>query len=97
MKSENSYDKAFTLSHTLTLYKKKFSNDENLIIYPSAWYEQFFEITLRDKEDYTSNNIDINMDVLLNVMNKHLGSWSLVTDVTGLSNTPLKLQFKFEE
>lgn len=103
----NSYDVAYRLCHTLRLYLKRFLcyknlvTDEDIIIYPSAWYAGFFEITLRDK-NHVSGNQCVDFDELMGVVRKFVPRGWVCFDEEffdgdeGVVCTPVVLKFRFE-
>ena len=97
MSHSSSYDTAFNLCHTLRLYHKKFSVDDDVIIYPSSWYDKFFEITFRDKNNSDENH-PINVPELMEILNVYVPEgWDYMTLLDREKYaTPIKLQFKFK-
>lgn len=101
MSHSDSYDMAFKLSRILNLHKKKFCNNDSLIIYPSSWYDGFFELMFRDKND-PNEPIKIESKIILyEVVNRFLEEgWSFTSvDYTTAPfdrcmETPLKMQFE---
>lgn len=104
--SGSSYDIAYQLCHTLRLYSKKFQryrnlvSDGDLVIYPSAWYEKFFEVTLRDK-NHVKGNQYVDSDELMEVVSKFLPvGWHCFKEdyiVEGdVVCTPVVLKFRFD-
>ena len=100
IKPANSYDIAYQLCHTLRLHKNLFCKDNDVIIYPSSWYDNFFELMFRDKNNSNANKI-IDKHSLLEVLSKYLPDcWMMdyeekyiKSDVLQL---PLKIQFKYK-
>ena len=97
MKHYESYDEAHRLCRVLSHHKNLFTVEPEIIIYPDAWYNKFFEILLRDKNDST-RSVVLNVDELSRIVGKYMSKgWVLsemVSDSEGNGCTPLRLKFK---
>ena len=99
MASNNSYDVAFKLCHTLRLYKRKICLCDDVILYPSAWTDNFFEIMFRDKNNYNDSNCRIYTDQIQSLIDIYLDKrWGLCEIESGgeqFTTTPYILKFKY--
>ena len=98
MSCDKSYDLAYKLTDILRKDKKKITDEDDVIIYPSSWYDGYFEITLRDKNN-SESYLKLNTSVLMEIVEKHcpLG-WvcydgSFYGPAEGTSGTPVHLKF----
>lgn len=95
-----SYDIAFRLCNTLRLYQKKFIDNDNVTLYPSSWYTDFFEITIRDKNNSEKVRA-IDKGVLNEIISRHItDGWVISFQSYGnekgnVTGTPVKIQFTF--
>lgn len=95
MSHSNSYDSAFRLCNILRKYQNRFVkfNCDDVTVYPSSWYEGFFEIMIRNKYNPEEKMAQINITELEYVISRYVeDGWGWkVMNVT----VPMKVQFNF--
>ncbi len=95
MSHSNSYDSAYRLCHILRKHQNRFIkfDSDDVTIYPSSWYDKFFEIMIRNKYNSEEKIAQVDVTELEYVISKYVEdgwSWEVMNVVI-----PMKIQFNF--